>query len=289
MLQCWTAWPRRWACTRTTIRRSRCWSKPPARRRWRGRSRTPSGESGQRPVAKKAARAAIDPGGRAGWSLPRAVQDAFGEGEATSPLRHALRGDRDQLLLPPPAPARAVREWAAAVPPAFRFCAKLPRTITHERRLVDCEPAGRVPAQASGLGDKLACLLVQLPPSFASMRVAAFLARLVARFAGAVALEPRHASWFTPQAEALLRTRKWPGCSPIPCGTSRPLAGRMAATGVPALHGSPRMYYSSYETPLLQALADRMLQARPGAKSGASSTTPHRARPPPTRSSCCAC
>ncbi len=88
-------------------------------------------------------------------------------------------------------------KWAAAVPAHFRFSAKLPKTITHERRLLGCEDLlDAFLAQAAGLGAKLACLLVQLPPSFAfDARIAGdFLALLRSRHAGAVALEPRHAS-----------------------------------------------------------------------------------------------
>ena len=65
-----------------------------------------------------------------------------------------------------------------------------------------------------------------------------------------------------PQAEALLRAPKWPGCSPIPCGTSRGVARRMAATGVPAAARLAAHVLLVYETPLLQALADRLLPGR---------------------------
>ena len=55
---------------------------------------------------------------------------------------------------------------AGSVPADFRFSAKLPRAITHERRLVACEPLiAEFIGQAQGLGPRLGCLLVQLPPS----------------------------------------------------------------------------------------------------------------------------
>jgi uncharacterized protein YecE (DUF72 family) len=152
--------------------------------------------------------------------------------------------------------------WAAAVPEHFRFCAKLPRTITHERRLRDCETLlGDFLAQAGGLGAKLACLLVQLPPSFAfdAALVEPFLRLLRQRHPGALALEPRHASWFEPAADALLRelevarvladpVRHAPGALP----------GGWPGRVYLRLHGSPRVYYSSYETALLRSLADRI-------------------------------
>jgi uncharacterized protein YecE (DUF72 family) len=204
--------------------------------------------------------------GCAGWSLPRAVQDAFGQG-AGHLARYATRFAATEINSSFHRPHRRAlyEKWAAAVPPGFRFCAKLPRTITHERRLMDCERLlDEFLSQAGGLGDKLACLLVQLPPSFAFDATVAgpFLARLVARFAGAVALEPRHASWFTPQAEALLRHAEVARvlADPVRHEAARSPGGWPQRVYL-RLHGSPRMYYSSYETPLLQALADRMLQA----------------------------
>ena len=62
--------------------------------------------------------------------------------------------------------------------------------------------------QASGLGDRLGCLLVQLPPSLAldapvARAFFASLRRLLPSSVG-LAVEPRHASWFTPEADALL-------------------------------------------------------------------------------------
>ncbi len=204
--------------------------------------------------------------GCAGWSLPRAVQDAFGAGDSHL-ARYATRFPVTEINSSFHRPHRRTlyEKWAASVPENFRFSAKLPRTITHERRLLDCEDLlAEFLAQVGGLGSKLACLLVQLPPSFAfdAHRVEPFLRLLRARFAGAIALEPRHASWFDQAAEGLLRA--WE--------VARVLAdpvrheGARAPGGWPGrvylrLHGSPRVYYSSYDAALLQALAARLLQA----------------------------
>jgi uncharacterized protein YecE (DUF72 family) len=204
--------------------------------------------------------------GCAGWSLPRAVQDAFGE-RGSHLARYATRFPATEInsSFHRPHQRSLYEKWAAAVPDDFRFCAKLPKTITHEKRLVDCQSLlDAFLSQAGGLGDKLACLLVQLPPSFAfdAKVSAAFLALLRERFAGPLALEPRHASWFTPDADALLRDFE---VARVLADPVRHDAGRWPG-GWPQrmylrLHGTPRMYYSSYEVPLLQALAERMLQA----------------------------
>jgi uncharacterized protein YecE (DUF72 family) len=60
--------------------------------------------------------------------------------------------------------------WAAHVPDDFRFSAKVPRAITHERRLVGAAEAaldfGRL--LQKHLGSKIAALLLQLPPDFSA-------------------------------------------------------------------------------------------------------------------------
>ena len=204
--------------------------------------------------------------GCAGWSLPRAVQEQFGAGDSHL-ARYATRFAAVEInsSFHRPHKRSLYEKWAAAVPADFRFCAKLPKTITHERRLAGCEDLlAEFLGQAGGLGTRLACLLVQLPPSLALERDVAlpFLELLRASFAGALALEPRHASWFEPEADGLLRAlriarvladpvRHPPGAAP----------GGWPQRIYLRLHGAPRMYYSAYDTELLRALALRIRAA----------------------------
>ncbi|AYQ27543.1 MULTISPECIES: DUF72 domain-containing protein [unclassified Polaromonas] len=201
--------------------------------------------------------------GCAGWSLPRETWPEFPE--AGSHLeRYAARLNAAEInssFYRPHQPATYAR-WAASVPDGFRFSVKLPKTITHEKRLRDCENLlDDFLPQVTSLGEKLGCLLVQLPPSLAfdAAAVRAFFDALRERHAGAIAIEPRHASWFTPAADALLQA----------AGVGRVLAdpvmfdaGR-APGGDPGLvyvrlHGSPRMYYSAYAPAVLDALIVRL-------------------------------
>lgn len=62
-----------------------------------------------------------------------------------------------------PAP-KSVSDWGAAVAPPFRFCLKLPRAVTHERR-PDFRELGRFLDVIEPLGDCLGPCLVQLPAS----------------------------------------------------------------------------------------------------------------------------
>ncbi len=96
-----------------------------------------------------------------------------------------------------------VRRWAAVTPEGFRFCAKLPRVITHELKL---SGAAGLLDEFTGvmrlLGDKLGMLLIQLPPSFTLeqlSKLAAFAAVLPQDLRFAV--EFRHRSWYTAEPE----------------------------------------------------------------------------------------
>jgi uncharacterized protein YecE (DUF72 family) len=204
--------------------------------------------------------------GCAGWSLPRAAQHRFDEG-ASHLQRYASRFAVTEInsTFHRPHPASLYARWASAVPADFRFCAKLPKTITHEHRLAGCETLLRqFLDEASPLGPKLACLLVQLPPSLAFDRAVAaqFLALLRKHWPARVALEPRHATWFEPDADDMMR--EWQ-VARVLADPVRHHAGR-APGGWPGfvyvrLHGSPRMYYSAYDPSVMRALAQRLRMA----------------------------
>ncbi len=92
--------------------------------------------------------------------------------------------------------------WARTVPGGFRFSVKVPREITHESRLADCEPVlDRFLGEVDGLGKKLGALLVQLPGSFHfdTEVVDAFLARLTRHGKLVHALRARRESGADPE------------------------------------------------------------------------------------------
>ena len=201
--------------------------------------------------------------GTAGWSLPREVQGSF-PGEGSHLERYARRFTACEINSSFHRPHRAAiwQRWAQSVPPSFRFCAKFPKAITHEKRLAGC--AADIEAfleQALPLGSKLDCLLVQLPPSLAfdERTASGFLQALRSLWSRGVAWEPRHESWFAPAASALLAGQRVARVRADPV--------RFAAAAAPGgwpqlvyvrLHGSPRMYYSAYEEPVIDALAHRI-------------------------------
>jgi uncharacterized protein YecE (DUF72 family) len=136
---------------------------------------------------------------------------------------------------------------------------KAPKTITHERRLTDCESLVHAFLDQVGrLGDRLGPILVQLPPSLAFDPgvAASFFADLRSRFSGPVACEPRHSSWFEPAADRLLATHHVARVAADPAPDPRAATpGGWSGFAYVRQHGSPRIYYSAYGPGRLAALA----------------------------------
>ncbi len=198
--------------------------------------------------------------GTAGWSIPpRHAPEFPGSGSHLARYAEIFHGVEINSSFHRPHRRSTYERWAASVPPEFRFSVKAPRSITHERRLVDVAEALDVfLAEIGGLGSKLGPLLVQLPPSLAFERatVEGFIATLRERFAGSVACEPRHASWFTEAADACLNENR------VARVAADPARAPEAAhpDGWPGLayyrlHGSPQIYRSSYAREYLDELA----------------------------------
>lgn len=198
--------------------------------------------------------------GTAGWSLPRAVQEEFGGG-GTHLVRYARVFHAAEINSSFHRPHRTSTwaKWAASVPDDFRFSVKLPKSITHGQKLVGVEALlDAFLAECAGLGGKLGCHLVQLPPSFAFDAVVAhgFFALMRSRVALPIALEPRHASWFTDEASALLVAHRIARVAADPARVpDAALPGGWDGLAYWRLHGSPRTYYSAYDSQSLTALA----------------------------------
>jgi uncharacterized protein YecE (DUF72 family) len=127
------------------------------------------------------------------------------------------------------------QRWAQCVPDDFRFAVKVPKAITHEAGLADCGALlDRFVDEVTGLDDKLAVLLVQLPPKSAlEKRVAnRFFRDLRARIDTDIVLEPRHASWFAPDVDDWLAKRRIARVAADPAriaGAGEPGAAALAA------------------------------------------------------------
>jgi len=106
-------------------------------------------------------------------------------------------------------PAESVLwQWSEEVPAGFAFTLKAPQRISHVKRLRDADAdISELLRRGAVLGDKLAQVLIQLPPQLRKdlPRLEAFLAQLPEhpRFA----FEFRHASWEDDAVYETLRSR----------------------------------------------------------------------------------
>ncbi|MEO8074816.1 MAG: DUF72 domain-containing protein, partial [Acidobacteriota bacterium] len=146
--------------------------------------------------------------GTAGWSLPRLSAHRF-DGEGTHLQRYArvFAGAEINSSFHRPHAAATYARWAGSTPQDFRFAVKLPRVITHDQKLRRARiPLERFLSEISGLGGKCGPLLVQVPPWLAFERriVSRFFELLRTLHRGEVVCEPRHPTWFTPAADAML-------------------------------------------------------------------------------------
>lgn len=204
--------------------------------------------------------------GCAGWAIPRQHAAAFPA--AGSHLeRYAGRFAAVEInssFYRPHRPATYAR-WAATVPEGFRFAVKVPKEITHQRRLAAAEaPLDRFLSEVAALGTRLGPLLVQLPPSlrFEPAVAAGFFAALRLRFAGSVACEPRHASWFADEAGRLLEDAEVARVAADPAVVpAAALPGGWSGLVYYRLHGSPQRYSSAYSADALATLADTLAAA----------------------------
>lgn len=204
--------------------------------------------------------------GTAGWSIPsRYARDFPDSGSHLARYGRRLNAAEINSSFYRPHQRKTYERWAASVPEHFRFSVKLPRSITHDRRLKDFgEPLDRFLEEVSGLGSKLAVVLIQLPPSLAYVGGDARLLVQALRKKNqvAIACEPRHPSWFAPEADRLLgqlHVARVAADPPRAREDGRP--GGWEGLRYWRLHGSPQIYYSNYDHDALAAMAPRL---RPG-------------------------
>ncbi|MEO1389602.1 MAG: DUF72 domain-containing protein [Cyanobacteria bacterium J06634_6] len=118
---------------------------------------------------------------------------------------HTVEGNTTFYSVPS---AEMVQRWKTHTPPEFRFCPKLPRTVTHEGPLMAHLPAAlSFLSLMQGLGDRLGPIMAQLPPSYSPALLKDLTAFLEAwpREDAPIAVEVRHLDWFKGKPAAELR------------------------------------------------------------------------------------
>jgi len=189
--------------------------------------------------------------GTAGWSVAKQDSASFpAEGSALERYAAIFPAVEINSSFHRPHRASTWDRWRTSVPDDFRFSVKVPKQITHVKKLVDCSAELSIFLEEAGhLKHKLAVLLVQLPPKLAFETPVAetFFRDLIDRTDARIACEPRHLSWFTPEADLMLQQSgiSRVAADPAICeAAARP--GGDARLNYWRLHGSPVIYRSSY-------------------------------------------
>lgn len=156
---------------------------------------------------------------------------------------------------------KSLQAWYYKVPEKFMFSVKAPKQITHFKKFVDCKAVidDFYSICRQGLGNKLACVLFQLPPSFAYSpeKLELILSSLNPNFKNVI--EFRNESWWKQEVYDELEKN-----NVIFCNVSYPkLPDTIIATsttGYIRLHGDPKLFYSAYSSDYLEALHTSILK-----------------------------
>jgi uncharacterized protein YecE (DUF72 family) len=150
-------------------------------------------------------------------------------------------------------------KWRDATPAGFVMAVKASRYLTHIKRLREpVEPVARLLSRASGLGDRLGPILLQLPPTLRADQQ--LLAAALREFPDGirVAVEFRHNSWWTDDTRRILEQH---GAATVWADRhSRPLTPlwRTADWGYLRLHEGRAQPWPHYGRQALQTWRERI-------------------------------
>ena len=205
--------------------------------------------------------------GTAGWSISRSDAPDFPEvGTALERYSQVFSGVEVNSSFYRPHRVSTWAKWAASVPDEFRFAVKIPKTITHQNKLVDVDAlVAQFASEVGALGKKLSIILVQLPPKlvFDPATAESFFTLLRASINAQVACEPRNASWFDESVDNILERLQVARVAADPAlGKRAAVPGGWQGLCYWRLHGSPAMYRSSYSADAIRAYARKIRTAR---------------------------
>ena len=189
--------------------------------------------------------------GTAGWAIARDSVHEFPDGGSRLE-QYAARFPVVEINSSFHRPHRenSWARWRDSVPETFRFSVKVPKEITHQRKLMDCRiPVQSFLAQVGHLGGKLGVLLLQLPPKleFDPRSFGSIIGQLADGCNARIVCEPRHPSWFTAEADELMQSLRIARVGADPPRTeSGAEPGGWGGLSYFRLHGSPVIYRSSY-------------------------------------------
>lgn len=189
--------------------------------------------------------------GTAGWTIGSAAQASFpSAGSALERYSTVFRAAEINSSFHRVHRHSTWEKWRDSTPDGFRFSVKIPKVISHQRKLVDCEePLFAFLEQVACLRDKLAILLLQLPPKleFNAETAERFLTTLIKHTEAAIVCEPRNSTWLGADADALLKRLAVARVAADPAREpTAAVPGGWRGISYWRLHGSPVIYRSSY-------------------------------------------
>ncbi|MCA6066230.1 DUF72 domain-containing protein [Chryseobacterium sp. RG1] len=157
--------------------------------------------------------------------------------------------------------AKTLLKWSDETPEDFRFFVKIPKTISHEKRLKDCneEITEFCNHIHDHLKEKLSGFLYQFPPSFRNTEenIETILKNI--DFGYLNVIEFRHESWWDPQVFKILKEHEivFSGVS-FPGNLPEEVITNHSEVLYYRLHGKPVLYKSEYSTEFLNNLAEKI-------------------------------
>lgn len=150
---------------------------------------------------------------------------------------------------------KSLQGWYKKTPEHFLFSVKAYKAITHFKKFVDCKEMldEFYTVVKEGLGEKLACVLFQLPPSFQYSRekLELIISCMNPDFKNAI--EFRNESWWTQEVFDALAKNNISFCS-VSYPKLPETVVQTNSTGYIRLHGVPKLFYSGYTPEFLQSL-----------------------------------
>lgn len=156
---------------------------------------------------------------------------------------------------------KSLQTWYNKAPENFTFSLKVPKQITHTKRLAECERELNdfYAACREGLADKLGCILFQLPPSFSftEERLELVMNSVNPEFDNVV--EFRHESWWRQEVYSALANSNINFCSVnYPKLPNQVI--KTNAIGYFRFHGNPQLFYSLYNVEELQSVLQQFTE-----------------------------
>ncbi|MFN2438428.1 MAG: DUF72 domain-containing protein [Chitinophagaceae bacterium] len=157
---------------------------------------------------------------------------------------------------------KSLQSWYDKAPEGFIFSAKVPRSITHFRKMENTERMLNdfYVLLQDGLKEKLGCVLFQLPPqfSFSKERLDKILKQANPLFNNV--MEFRHETWWRKDVQSTLNKNNISFC-----GVSFPKIQYDDAVINTSLayyrfHGVPKLFYSEYDEAFLQKIIMQIKQ-----------------------------